>query len=104
MAAIHVPIRPGRPQAARASALMVRSNRCDPFVAVCVLTEWQITRMLETRLFFNVQVMGENGAATTTETHPMSVAITPTPTFSPCKRDSLSPQLALLALQQLLLA
>ena len=92
MGATHVPIRLGHPQAARASAPMVRSDRCDSPVAMCVLTGWQITRMLETRLFFNVQVMGENGAATTTGTHLMSAAITATPTFSPCKRDFLSPQ------------
>ena len=92
MAAIHVPIRLGRPQAARASAPMVRSDRCDRFVAICVLTEWQITRMPETRLFFNVQVMGDNGAATTTGTHLMSVAITAIPTFSPYQREFLSPQ------------
>ena len=92
MAAIHVPIRLGRPQAARASAPMVRFDRCDRSVAMYVLTGWQITRMLETRLFFNVQVMGVNGAATTTGTHLMSVAITATQTFSPCKRDFLSPQ------------
>ena len=92
MGAILVLIRLGRPQAARASAPMVRSDRCGCIVARCVLTEWQIIRMRETKLFFNAQVMGENGAATTTETHLMSVAITPIPTFSPCKRDFLSPR------------
>ena len=47
-----------------------------------MLTRSQEIQILETRLFFNVQVTAETGAAITTATYQMSAAIVQTPMIS----------------------
>lgn len=63
MDVIHVPIKHGRPQAARRYAPMVRSSGAENVAHKYTLISLQGTRILETRPFFNVPITVAIGAA-----------------------------------------